>query len=271
MTTSSPTPPLITAQTIANRYAALPQVEAVTLAGSQTSGVADSGSDIDLYVYLIADLPVSERRRIASTESRDPEVDNQFWESGDEWVDAPSGVHVDVMFRSTAWIEEQLDRVLNRCQASVGYSTCFWDNVLVSRALFDRYGWFAGVQESARKPYPDELRRAIVAKNYPILRGTHSSYLYQISRAVSRGDWVSVNHRIAALLASVFDILSAVNRLPHPGEKRLLAIVEARCAKVPEGFSEQVNALVKGDGNLVEGVKDLLNGLDQLLVEEGLV
>ncbi|NUM48442.1 MAG: DUF4037 domain-containing protein [Anaerolineales bacterium] len=270
MTTPTRTPPLLAAH-IANRYATLPQVEAVALAGSQTSGVADPGSDIDLYVYLTADLPVSERIRIASTESRAPEVDNQFWESGDEWVDAPSGIHVDVMFRSTGWIEDQLDRVLNRHLASVGYSTCFWDNVLVSRALFDRGGWFAGVQESARRPYPDELRRAIVAKNHPILRGTHSSYLYQLRRAVARGDQVSVNHRIAALLASVFDILFAVNRLPHPGEKRLLALVESRCAKVPAGFSVQVNALVRGEGEVVEGVNALLDRLDGLLVDEGLV
>ncbi len=271
MTTPTRTPPLIAAQTIANRYAALPQVEAVALAGSQTSGVADPGSDIDLYVYLTTDLPVSDRKRIASIESHAPEVDNQFWESGDEWVDAPSGIHVDVMFRSTVWIEEQLDRVLNRHLASVGYSTCFWDNVLVSRALFDRYGWFAGVQESARQPYPDELRQAIVAKNYPILRATHSSYLYQLRRAVTRGDQVSVNHRIAALLASVFDILFAVNRLPHPGEKRLLALVESRCAKVPAGFAAQVNALVGGVGDVVVGVNALLDGLDRLLREEGLI
>lgn len=186
-------------------------------------------------------------------------------------MDAPSGIHVDVMFRSTAWIEDQLDRVLNRHQASVGYSTCFWDNVRGSRALFDRAGWFAALQESARIPYPDELRRAIVAKNHPILRGTHSSYLYQLRRAVSREDGVSVNHRIAALLASVFDILFAVNRVPHPGEKRLLAIVETRCEKIPAGFAAQVNALVTGEGDVLESVKGLLDGLDGLLKEEALI
>ena len=263
--------PLTIAQTIANRYAALPQVEAVTLAGSQTSGLADPGSDIDLYVYLTAELPIPDRKRIASLESHAPEVDNQFWESGDEWVDALSGIHVDVMFRSTGWIEDQLDRVLNRHLASVGYSTCFWDNVLVSRALFDRNGWFAELQKSALQPYPDELRRAIVAKNHPILRNTHSSYLYQIRRAVSHGDQVSVNHRIAALLASVFDILFAVNRLLHPGEKCLLAIVERRCARVPVGFQEQVNGLINCTGDVLENASTLLDGLDELLIAEKLL
>lgn len=269
--TNSPQSPLSVAQNIANRYAALPQVEAVALAGSQTSGVADSGSDIDMYVYITEEIPVGERRRIASTESLHPEVDNHFWEPGDEWVDARSGIHVDVMFRNKEWMEEQLDRVLKHHQASVGYSTCFWDNVLVSRALFDRNGWFAAQQKTANQPYPEELRRAIVAENYPILRNTQSSYLYQLSRALSRGDQVSVNHRIAALLASYFDILFAVNRLPHPGEKRLVEIVSKRCERIPVGFAEQVNRLVTQKEEILENVNGLLDGLDELLIAEELL
>jgi hypothetical protein len=137
--------------------------------------------------------------------------------------------------------------------------------------LFDRNGWFAAQQKTANQPYPEELRRAIVAENYPILRNTQSSYLYQLSRALSRGDQVSVNHRIAALLASYFDILFAVNRLPHPGEKRLVEIVSKRCERIPVGFAEQVNRLVTQKEEILENVNGLLDGLDELLIAEELL
>src|SRR5690606_35735048 len=109
--------------------------------------------------------------------------------------------------RSPQWIEDQLDRVLIHHQASVGYSTCFWFNVLHSRPLYDPDGWYATLQHRARQPYPDALARAIVAKNHPILRTLrHSAYTHQLEHAVNRGDWVSIQHRITAILASYFDI-----------------------------------------------------------------
>ena len=91
------------------------------------------------------------------------------------------------------WIEEQLERVLVRHEASVGYSTCFWHNVLHSTALFDCSGWYRDLQEKAARPYPRPLQSAIIARNHPILRQSLSSYLAQIERAVRRGDSVASN------------------------------------------------------------------------------
>jgi len=132
-------------------------VVAVALGGSQSTALADPKSDFDLYVYTRSELDLGVRTKIARASSIRAEIDNRSWEPGDEWHDQ-SGIHLDVMFRSTGWIEDQLARVLDRHEASVGYSTCFWANVLYSRILFDREGWFGHLQERARAPYPDEPR-----------------------------------------------------------------------------------------------------------------
>ena len=259
------------AERIAREFASLPQVEAIAMAGSSGSEFADAESDVDLYVYVTEDIPLDERTRIAAGSPR-VEIGNTTWEPGDEWIDPATGTPVDVMFRHVRWIEEQLDRVLVRYQASPGYSTCFWYNILHSEALFDRNGWFATLEKRAAVSYPPELRKAIIAKNYPLLRRNQSSYMHQIELAVKRDDPISVNHRVAALLASYFDVLFAVNELPHPGEKRILEHAKASCSRLPGGIERQVRELAKNPADdVLKQINALVDGLDESLVGEGLM
>ena len=58
-------------------------------------------------------------------------------------------------------------------------------------------------------------------------------------------DRVSLNHRIAALLASYFDVIFALNRVLHPGEKRLIEWAQAHCAHLPIDMADQITALFK--------------------------
>ncbi len=102
---------------------------------------------------------------------------------------------------------------------------------------------------------------------------TSTCYLHQIQNAVRRHDAVSVNHRVAALLASYFDVLFALNAIPHPGEKRLLEIAAERCAKRPPAMREQVEAVLRAtadaDEALVHAIDRLIDDLDELLLQEG--
>ena len=262
------------AHEVAAVLATLPQVQAVALGGSRSSRVDDKKSDIDLYVYSREEIAAEERRRLFEARTSRAEFGNAVWEPGDEWVDRATGVRVDLMYRDVRWIEEQLDRVLVRHEACAGYSTCFWYNVRNSLPLFDRGGWFATLQMKTRQPYPAELKRAIVAKNYPILRRNMSSYVHQIELALGRGDMVSANHRTAALLASYFDILFAINDQPHPGEKRLVQFAKEMCPKRPQKLAEQVEAAIEAIGRpqrLTETVNRLLDGLEELLRGEQLI
>ena len=161
-------------------------------------------------------------------------------------------------------------------QASIGYSTALWYNVLTSTPLQDRSEWFRGLQSWADRPYPAELRRAIIAKNHPILRGIMSSLVHQLESAVLRHDLVSVNHRVSAILASYFDIVFAINERPHPGEKRIVEHVLASCSKVPPDMQQHIEDVLgalapAGDNQrLVHRVNRLLDGLDALVRAEGL-
>ena len=260
-------------ETLAGEFARLPGVKAVVLSGSRGSGRSDAGSDIDLYVYAEPEPPRELRAELAQRFGVRASIGNDFWEPGDEWVASRTGNVVDIMYRSPAWMEQQLDRVLLSHQASVGYSTCLVYNVLHSKTLYDRDEWFTSLRAKAEQPYPEPLRRAIIARNHPILRSTLSSYAHQIAVALERNDLISVNHRIAALLASYFDILFAINRMFHPGEKRLAAYVLANCAKHPPEFEAQVHELLSaivpaGRLDVLGRVNTLIDGLDALLVED---
>ncbi|HSF75450.1 MAG TPA: DUF4037 domain-containing protein [Microcoleus sp.] len=195
------------AQTIGEQFSSLPQVVAVVLAGSRTTLVTDESSDFDFYVYVKEEIPVDIREAIARQFSDRIAINNQFWEPGDEWIDINTGCGIDIMYRQPEWIEEELDRILVKHQASVGYSTCFWWNVLTSVSLYDRDGWFQQFQANVDRPYPEQLRQAIIAKNYPILRHQIFSFRHQLESAVFRRDSVSIIHRTAAFLGSYFDIV----------------------------------------------------------------
>ena len=239
-----------------------PEVNAIALGGSRTTGLASATSDIDLYVYARQDPPLARRRELFLPRAVHLELDNRFWENGDEWTDRETGAVVDLMYRAPEWIDAALARVLDEHQCSVGYSTCLWHNVRTSKILFDRNGWFADLYAKAQQPYPAQLARAIIAKNYPLLRGANSSFPMQILRAVDREDVVSVNHRIAAFLASYFDVLFALNRMPHPGEKRLVEHA-SQLLLSPGSLCDDVNLVLRAATSRKR--KTLLLLLDKLV------
>lgn len=260
------------ARKLAGRFAELPQVEAVALTGSLNLGMADADSDIDLYVYYQTEIPVTLRMDVATPYAEGAEFNQTYWGTEDAWHDLRSGVRVEAIYWSVAWFEGELDRVLRRHEATTGYSTAFWHSVRSGRILFDRNSWLHLLQAEAQQPYPDELRQAIIAKNHPILRRVSSSYLQQLGSALKRGDVVSLNHRTTELLASYFDVLFALNRVPHPGEKRLIHYAETLCEKRPPFLREQITDLIASlnGGDVLAQANALVDGLDELLLSEGL-
>jgi hypothetical protein len=263
------------AQRVANLFADRFEVEAVALGGSVGGELIDSDSDIDLYVYTHQDIPLEARKEIMEHAggARKASMGLNFWGAGDEWYDAETGIEVDMVYFDAKWMENQIKRVVLEHQASIGYSTCFWYTVNNSQVFYDPNDWFASLLDFCRRPYPEPLRQNIIKLNHPVLRGVIPAYFFQIRKAVRRGDLVSINHRLAALLASYFDIIFAVNYVLHPGEKRLVEKVLASCAKLPEDMEKEITDIfvtsASADSGFLIQLQNFLDHLDDLLELEG--
>jgi predicted nucleotidyltransferase len=245
------------------RMAEVPSVVAIALVGSRVSGMAEASSDFDLFVYTDGDVRAL-RSRLAD-ELADPTAWRSLYETahgdGDVWRLKESGRWVDLMYWSTAWGEAQLRRVLVEHGASMGYSTAFWRSIRDAHPLYERDAWHAELQRRARRPYPEELRRNIIGLNYPYLRDHPFSYRHQAAKALARHDGVSVNHRVATWLAGYFDIIFALNRVLHPGEKRLLEHVVRECPLLPAGMARAVERLVGPAGRAGSSLLDTMDAL----------
>lgn len=222
-------------------FATLEGVEAIALGGSRASGQYDTASDYDVYVYCTDRPDEAVRRQILQNYCAIMELGNSFWEYEDNCT-LKNGVDIDLVYRNLEDFVRDVAAVVEGHQARNGYTTCMWHNLKNARILYDREGRLAQAQARFDVPYPDQLQENIVFRNYKLLHASMPAYRAQIAKALKRNDPVSLNHRVAAFLESYFDILFAVNKQTHPGEKRL--IEKAKALEIlPEDFAENLNKL----------------------------
>jgi predicted nucleotidyltransferase len=252
-------------QGIAEALASLDGTMAVVLGGSRAQGLDDADSDYDLYVYHEGEASDERRREILQPFVTGAEIGNRFWETEDDCV-MRSGVPLDIIYRDVKGTEESLRRTVTEGIPSAGYTTCIWHNVISSRILCDQTGWFRELQMHYSVPYPDTLRKNIISHNRVLLSGSLASYDRQIEKAEKRRDIVSINHRTAAFLASYFDIIFAMNRITHPGEKRLVTYCLQNCAALPDDFENNIKSLTGSSGEKAETVSRMIRLLDEALV-----
>ncbi len=237
----------MTLRKLVRAYSDLPEVEAIGLGGSRAYFLADAQSDYDLYVFTQDAIPLDTRRTIAHQFDSNPEIGNPWW--GDEDALYDGSVGYDLSFWNVQDFETHLRGVIEHHRPSLGFSTSFWFTVRHAIILFDRGDWLTRIKEFAEAPYPEPLRDAIVRLNAPLLRSAHASYRHQIELAIGRNDNVSVNHRITAFLESVFDIVFAITRTLHPGEKRQLTWMATLGESVPASLDRHIRDLVLSIGD----------------------
>lgn len=254
-------------QEIALEYSNLESVYAVVLSGSRTSNQDDELSDYDIYIYTDKEIPPGFRTSLAKKYASEYEIDNRYFETGDEWKLKDSGKGLDFMFRCPNWIQDVITNVYNKHCASNGYTTCFLHNVYTSKILYDKNGWFLNLQNRITGPYPKELKENIINRNLMLLCDKKgASYLEQVDFAVKRDDPVSINHRISAFLASYFDIIFAVNEIYHPGEKRQIKYAQNHCKTLPADFEKNIRLLLESaPENKVEILNKITTELKKIL------
>jgi hypothetical protein len=146
-----------------------------------------------------------------------------------------------------------------------------WGNFLNSEILFDRSGILKEMFTEFDVDYPEDLQKEIIAKNYPLLNKNIPAYVYQIQKARKRDDLLSINHRLSAFFESYFDIIFALNKIPHPGEKRMMEIALEKCKIIPGNMENDINDIFRNPYNkkagLVEKLNNLVEKLDVILFE----
>jgi predicted nucleotidyltransferase len=261
-------------QDMLHEFTKLDEVESILLAGSRVTNRVDENSDYDIYIYTNKEIAIEKRKAITDTYCSYMELNNTFWETEDDGILKDGEVPIEIIYRDMNFLENFLSRTLLKCEADIGYTTCFLANLLDSIILYDRHGKLTELQKKYNIPYPYKLKQNIVSKNYPLLKKQMPAYYHQIEKAIKRDDFLSVNHRVAAFFASYFDIIFAVNEMPHPGEKKILSILDNDDLKKPTNMRNNVMNILRlaadhSIGILVE-IDELINNLDRLLIQEGL-
>lgn len=216
-----------TDEALARALATLEGVVGVAIGGSRATGTADDQSDTDLYAFHRGPLPPSDDRhaalaaladggRVRAEDAWGPEdhlgVDGRLVEVVYLDLDA---LRVDEAY-DTGWLEE-------------GFTTAFLHTVARGVLL-----WEATDEISALKrrlgTYPEATRSRLWDALPPLL----GAYTLLVRKAAERRDWPSVVQRRASVQAVWFNLLFALNRAYHPGEKRLLLHAERCDLRVPD-------------------------------------
>lgn len=226
-------------------YKKYPQVKAVAIGGSSIAKTSDNISDVDIYVFTNSEIPVDERESFVKAISTKYEVGGEYFGSGDEYLVDSLNVQFDVMFWDVNWFENIVENTWIKHYPSNGYSTAFLYTLDVCEIIYDPNNWLQGLKDKINTEYPEVLQKNIIHRNMMLLKDKpFASYYEQIEKALKRNDVVSISHRISAFLASYFDIIFAINKLLHPGEKRLIIYAKNNCKILPKDFEVNVEKLL---------------------------
>jgi len=208
--------------------AELPGVVAISLGGSHAAGLADDASDLDLHVYWRAPLapPADRAARLAPVaDVGSLEVNNLNWGLEDHL--RAGSRDAELIYVPLDELRAEIERAYGEGLNSEAFTTARLYYVANGRLLHDSAGELEALRTLLAQ-YPEPTRRLLLRSHPDLLR----IYLKHLRLAQARGDLLSVQQRRYTVQAVFFNLLFALNRRYHPGEKRLLIHGE-RCPLRP--------------------------------------
>jgi predicted nucleotidyltransferase len=242
----------------------LPGFAAIALGGSAATGLADENSDLDLHVYWRAPLaaPAERAARLARVAgAAGVEVDILDW--GREDHVRVDGRLVELVYVPLDELRAEVEQAYAEGLISEGYTTARLFYVASGRPLHDPAGELSALRERLLAAYPEPTRRLLLRYHPALLR----VYLGHLRLAQARGDLLAVQHRRYTVQMVFFNLLFALNRHYHPGEKRLL-IHSRHCTLQPAGLAARWSLaarLAADDPKLAQALGDLVDDLCALI------
>ncbi len=249
-------------ENLKNKIYNLDEVQAIAIGGSSAAKTSDNKSDVDVYIFVKKDIPLFTREEIIKPVSSKFEIGCEYFGSGDEFFVDDLAKQLDVMYWNINWFEGVVENTWVKHYPQNGYTTCFIYTLKNFDIIYDQNNWLKNLQNKINTPYPKQLKENIIKRNIMLMKDKpFASYYEQIEKAITRNDFVSVNHRLAAFIASYFDIIFATNELLHPGEKRLIKYAKDNCKILPEHFEENLVKVLKQPN------AETLKILDKIVIE----
>lgn len=248
----------------------IPGVIAIAQGGSVNAGLADASSDRDFHVYWEPPLAPAAERAVHLAALADPGC---VWpgEGMTSWLledhFAVAGQLIELIYIRVADVAAEVEAAYRDGFAEEGFTTgrlfCFAHD----RIVHDPAGSLGAQQSRLTASYPKALRRAILRRQCTRL----ALYVGQLRTGQQRGDLLYAQQIRTKLQNVYFDLLFAVNRFYHPGEKRLLIYAERCPLRPPDSTArwERVARLPADAPELAERLGTLAAELCALAVEHG--
>lgn len=234
---------------VAEYYAELPEVAGVVLGGSVARGIADSNSDLDLFVFC-HDYP-SERFRSEVVAG----LQGEGWKQHDNQLDR--GILRDCFHGAGHRVDIEHVRV-NSCESAIEDVMCRHDTdrekqgllggLLDSLSLHD-----TGIVEkwkSRISRYPDGLQRKVLEENLSV----DPLWIPEIY-ARNREDHLYLWEAMSSVGNSILGLLHGLNRMYQPSEYKRVPLLLSRVKAAPPNIADRWQSVFQNGS--VDAVREL--------------